>query len=73
MSPTVVMVLERPTQFEAPLFRHAASDPEHRLRVLYTDPDAGRPALDPEIGRRVSWESDPLGGYDHAIAPRGSR
>ena len=33
------MVVERPTQFEGPLYRHAATDPKHHLRVLYTDPD----------------------------------
>lgn len=65
----IVFVVERPTQFEVPLYRHAARDPHHSLRVLFTDPDAGRPVHDPELGKAVSWGSGVLEGYDHAVAP----
>jgi glycosyltransferase involved in cell wall biosynthesis len=65
----IAIVLERPTQFDVPLFRHAAGDPDHALRVLYVDPAAARPAFDPELGRRVAWGGDPLAGYDARISP----
>ncbi len=67
----IAVVLERPTQFDAPLFRHAAADPAHHLRVLYTDPAAAAPAFDPELGHKVDWGSDQLAGYDCASAPAG--
>lgn len=65
----IAFVVERPTQFEAPFFRHAAADPEHRLRVLFTRPDPGAEAFDPELGRAVSWGIDLLGGYDWSAPP----
>jgi glycosyltransferase involved in cell wall biosynthesis len=65
----LAFVVERPTQFEVPFYRHAAADPAHRLRVLYTDPRGAAPVYDPEIGRAVSWGFDLLGGYDHAVCP----
>lgn len=67
----VAFVFPRPTQFEAPFFRHAATDRRHRIRVLYTDPAAARDAHDPELGSPVHWGIDLLGGYAHAIAPAG--
>lgn len=65
----LAFVVERPTQFEVPFYRHAAADPAHRLRVLYTDPRGAEPVYDPELGRTVSWGIDLLGGYDHASCP----
>jgi len=65
----LAFVVERPTQFEVPFYRHAAADPAHRLRVLYTDPRGAAPIYDPELGRSVSWGIDLLGGYDHASCP----
>lgn len=62
-------MLERPTQFDVPFFRHAASDSAHGLHVLYTDPDAAAPGFDPELGRKVDWGDDMLAGYDCAVAP----
>ncbi|HVS00996.1 MAG TPA: glycosyltransferase [Thermoanaerobaculia bacterium] len=69
----LAFVVERPTQFEAPLFRFAASDPEHRLRVIFTDPQLAEPVFDPELGRSVSWGFDLLAGYDHAVCPPDDR
>lgn len=65
----LAFVVERPTQFEVPFYRHAAADPAHRLRVLYTDPRGAEPVYDAELGRSVSWGFDLLGGYDHASCP----
>jgi len=65
----VTVVLERPTQFDVPLFRHAAGDRRHELRVVYIDPRAAAPAFDPELGRNVDWGGDQLAGYDCVVAP----
>ncbi|HEX7182460.1 MAG TPA: glycosyltransferase [Thermoanaerobaculia bacterium] len=65
----IAFVVERPTQFEAPFYRHAANDPANRLRVIYTDPKLAEPAFDPEMGRTVSWGFDLLAGYDHIVLP----
>ncbi len=69
----LAFVVERPTQFEVPLYRHAAADPSHRLRVIYTAPDPAAAPFDPELGRPVDWGFDLLGGYDHAVLPAAGR
>ncbi len=65
----LAFVVERPTQFEVPFYRHAAADPLNRLHVLYTDPHGAEPVFDPELGRTVSWGIDLSGGYQHASCP----
>jgi glycosyltransferase involved in cell wall biosynthesis len=69
----IAFVVERPTQFEAPFFRHAARDPRHELRVLYTGSAPAAPVFDPELGRAVAWGIDLVGGYPHAVAPAAGR
>jgi glycosyltransferase involved in cell wall biosynthesis len=69
----LAFVVERPTQFEVPFYRHAAADPANRLRVIYTDPRCGDEVLDPELGRTVSWGFPLLGGYEHAVCPPAGR
>ncbi len=69
----LAFLVERPTQFEAPFFRHAAADPRHELRVLFTGADVAEPVFDPELGRPVSWGIDLLGGYPHAVLPARGR
>lgn len=68
----IAFVVERPTQFEAPFFRHAAADPEHRLRVLFSGESPEIDAFDPELGSKVSWGIDLLGGYDWSSRPGGT-
>lgn len=62
----ILFVVERPTQFEVPLFRYAAADPDHDFAVLFTRPDPGAAVHDPELGRKVDWGFDLLGDYEHA-------
>lgn len=62
----VAYLVERPTQFEAPFFRFAALDREHRLRVVFTAPEPAGAVFDPELGREVSWGFDLLAGYPHS-------
>ncbi|HYG65412.1 MAG TPA: hypothetical protein VEL74_22715, partial [Thermoanaerobaculia bacterium] len=69
----LAFVVERPTQFEAPFYRYASQDPEHHLRVLFTDPRLSEPLFDPELDRTVSWGFDLLAGYDHAVCPPSGR
>jgi glycosyltransferase involved in cell wall biosynthesis len=70
----ILFVVERPTQFEAPFYRHAAQDQAHQLRVLFTSPDPASPVFDPELGHRVDWGIDLLGGYPHEeLSPHDDR
>jgi glycosyltransferase involved in cell wall biosynthesis len=69
----IAFVVERPTQFEVPFYRHAAADGTSSLRVIYTDPRVDAPLFDPELGHTVDWGFDLLGGYDHAVCPSRGR
>jgi glycosyltransferase involved in cell wall biosynthesis len=69
----ITFLVERPTQFEAPFFRHAATAGGHALRVLFTGEDVARPVFDPELGHEVAWGIDLLGGYPHAVCPPSGR
>lgn len=65
----IAFLLERPSQFDAPLFRHAARDPEHAFEAWFTAVDPGGLAPDPELGRAVDWGFDRLAGYRWRPAP----
>lgn len=65
----IAFLVERPTQFEAPFYRFAAGDPEHRLTVFFTRGDSGESVFDPELGREVRWGIDLTGGYPHEVTP----
>jgi glycosyltransferase involved in cell wall biosynthesis len=65
----ILFVVERPTQFEVPLYRLAAADPQHELCVVFTAPGAGEPPWDPELGRRIDWGFDLLSGYRSVERP----
>ncbi len=66
----IVYLVERPTQFEAPFFRHvAARGGADQLRVLFTARDAAAPAHDPELGHTVDWGIDLVQGYDGVELP----
>jgi glycosyltransferase involved in cell wall biosynthesis len=65
----IVFLLERPSQFDAPLFRLAGSDSAHEFEAWFLDPEPGGAVLDPEVGGAVSWGSDPTSGYRSRIVP----
>ena len=65
----IAFLLERPSQFDAPLFRHAASDSENAFEAWFTAVDPGGLAPDPELGRAVDWGFDRLAGYRWRPAP----
>ncbi|HVT18466.1 MAG TPA: glycosyltransferase [Thermoanaerobaculia bacterium] len=69
----IAFLVDRPTQFEAPFFRHAARDPRHELRVLFTGAAPAEPVFDPELGRTVAWGIDLLGGYPSTVVPSRGR
>jgi glycosyltransferase involved in cell wall biosynthesis len=65
----IAFLVERPTQFEAPFFRHAAGDARHGLTVYFTQAAREAQVFDPELGRSVDWGFDLLAGYEHRFLP----
>ncbi len=61
----LLYVVSHPIQYQAPLLRLIAAQPDIRLRVLFLRKPDG--TLDPGFGRAVSWDVPLLEGYDHAL------
>jgi len=59
----VLAVAERPTQYQAPLFRRMAARKDLDLRVAYCTLRGAKPAHDPEFGTSVQWDVPLLDGY----------
>lgn len=70
--PRLVIVQNRETQFDAPLYAQIEHDGAIDLTVLYSEPAPhGRTSEDPEIGRPPSWDHIPPGSYRAQWAPVG--
>lgn len=69
----IAFLVERPTQFEAPFYRYAASAGGGELVPFFTEAEPAAPPFDPELGREVRWGIDLLGGYTHELVPQNGR
>nr|HRC86329.1 glycosyltransferase [Thermoanaerobaculia bacterium] len=66
----IAFVVERPTQFEAPFYKHVAeTESAHRLAVIFTGGAPAESSFDPELGRQVGWGFDLTSGYPWKAAP----
>lgn len=65
--PELVLLLERPTQFDGPFFRYVAKRDASALSVLYLQTAHG--VFDPELRRTISWGLDLESGYRSKHAP----
>lgn len=72
-APRIGFLLGKPTQFEAPFFRHAHATGKAALSVLYVMADASTSTRDPELGRKIDWGFDLLSGYEYKTLPASGR
>jgi glycosyltransferase involved in cell wall biosynthesis len=63
-------LVSHPIQYQAPLLRHIARDPEVDLRVFYMSDMSVRGFEDPGFGVTVKWDVPLLGGYSHEFLHR---
>ncbi|MGC1783731.1 MAG: glycosyltransferase family 4 protein [Acidobacteriaceae bacterium] len=66
----VAYLLSHPIQYQSPLLRRLAQQPEFELTVLYTSDFSLRSYRDPGFGVAVEWDVPLLGGYRHEVLPR---
>jgi len=66
----VAYLLSHPIQYQSPLLRHLASQPEIDLTVFYTSDFSLRSYRDRGFGVPVEWDVPLLGGYRHQVLPR---
>lgn len=70
----VAYVVSHPIQYQAPLLRHLAGDPEIDLTALFLSDISTRRYRDPGFGRELEWDVPLLEGYRHSFLPAwGSR
>ena len=72
-APRIGFLLAKPTQFDAPFFRHAQATGKVALTVLYVAADASSSTHDPELGRKVDWGFDLFSGYENKTLPKSGR
>lgn len=58
-----------PIQYQAPLLRRIAREPDIHLKVFFACDISVRGHLDHEFGVRVKWDTDLLAGYEHEFLP----
>ena len=69
--PALVIVQNRETQFDAPLYERITEQKQIDLSVIYSEPapESGA-SSDPEIGRPPTWDHLSLGAYCHFSPPQ---
>jgi glycosyltransferase involved in cell wall biosynthesis len=63
-------LVSHPIQYQVPMLRHIARDPEIDLRVFYMSDMSVQGFEDPGFGVTVKWDVPLLGGYSHEFLPR---
>jgi glycosyltransferase involved in cell wall biosynthesis len=66
----VAYLLSHPIQYQSPLLRHLARQPDLDLTVFYTSDFSLRSYHDQGFGVAVEWDVPLLGGYRHKFLPR---
>jgi glycosyltransferase involved in cell wall biosynthesis len=62
-------LVSHPIQYQAPLLRAIAADPDIELKVFFCSDISVRPYLDAGFGSTIEWDVPLLDGYDHAFLP----
>src|SRR5271165_1736826 len=60
-------LVSHPIQYQAPMLRHIARDPDIDLTVFYMSDMSVEGFYDPHFKVRVKWDIPLLGGYRHAF------
>ena len=62
-------LVTHPIQYQAPLLRRIAADPEIDLTVFFASTISVGRFYEKSFGREIAWESDLLEGYRHEFLP----
>src|SRR5437867_5274238 len=69
----VLFVASHPVQYQSPLFRQLAAEPQLDIHVAYCSLKAAQASRDPEFGVEVQWDVPLLDGYPWShVSNRGS-
>jgi glycosyltransferase involved in cell wall biosynthesis len=62
-------LVTHPIQYQAPLLRRIAADPDIELKVFFASDLSLRRFVDAGFNRAIEWDVSLLGGYDHELLP----
>lgn len=65
----VAYLVSHPIQYQAPMLRRIAADPEIELTVFFCSASSTRAYRDEGFGREIRWDVPLLDGYDHRFLP----
>ncbi|KKU91489.1 MAG: Glycosyl transferase group 1 [Candidatus Jorgensenbacteria bacterium GW2011_GWA1_48_11] len=63
----LAVLTSHPIQYQAPLFRKLAEDPQIDLTVYFCWDFGAAAKYDPEFGRQIKWDTPLLAGYKHVF------
>jgi len=63
-------LVSHPIQYQAPLLRAVAAEPDIELTVFFCSDFSVRPHRDEGFGREIAWDVPLLDGYAHEFLPR---
>lgn len=66
----IAYLVSHPIQYQAPLLRLIAAQPDFELTVFFQSDISVREYHDPGFGQAVKWDVDLLHGYPHRFLPR---
>ena len=61
--------VSHPIQYQAPLLKRIAREPDIALKVFFSSDLSVRGQVDKEFGVRVKWDTPLLDGYEHEFLP----
>jgi glycosyltransferase involved in cell wall biosynthesis len=62
-------LVTHPIQYQAPLLRRVAADPDIQLKVFFASDLSVRKFVDAGFGRPIEWDVPLLGGYEYEFLP----
>lgn len=65
----LAVLATHPVQYQAPLLRRIAQEPDIELTVLYGSDMSVRPFFDPGFTATIAWDASLLDGYAHEFLP----
>jgi glycosyltransferase involved in cell wall biosynthesis len=68
----ILILASHVIQYSSPLFRRMAQDPRLDLQIAYCTLQGATPAIDPEFGVEVTWDTSVLDGYPWVHLPNRS-
>ena len=65
----IAYLVSHPIQYQAPLLRQIAKDPDFELTVFFRSVFSNKNFKDPGFGAQIEWDIDLLEGYHFDVLP----